>query len=381
MAAASGPCSQELRERGLVEEPHGLSHGAVLGGGAGEPVLAAVGVDVLRLHARRGEPVGALPAGDHAEGGAARGQPIVQHRAPHVARGVRLAEGPVHRVEEPDHLAGALAQVGGVALERHEAPDVHVPEIHGRLAAHDPLRQRLAGAGRRGDADGVEAGRHEVVPALGRLAEHVAVVGREALGAVHVPAHRRRLDGRDAHTGLLHQEAEVLPVLRQQRELEVDRDAVHPPRLGHGLEAAHEQAADLLPHVDVAVGVAQHGEIARDAGHRLGDDVEVLGGVQRHVDAGHPPDLAPPHAGAVHDHLAGDVAAVGADAGGGAARPPHARHGDVLDDGGAAQARAPRQRQRGVDRVRPPVAGDPHGAGQVVGPHQGPEAARPRPAR
>ena len=76
---------------------------------------------------------------------------------------------------------------------------VHVPQIHGRLAAHDPLRQRLAGAGRRGDTDGVEAGRHVEVPALGRLAEHVAAVGREALGAVHVPADRRRLDRRDAH--------------------------------------------------------------------------------------------------------------------------------------------------------------------------------------
>ena len=56
-----------------------------------------------------------------------------------------------------------------------------------------------------------------------------------------------------------------------------------PQRLGHRLEEpAHQQPADFLAHVDVAVRVAQHGKVARDAGHRLGDDVEVLGGVQRH---------------------------------------------------------------------------------------------------
>src|SRR5882672_11211751 len=107
----------------------------MLGAGAGKPVLAPVRVDVAWLDAVRGEPVRALPARDDTEDGAAPGEAIVHRRAAHTARGLRLAEGPVHRVEEADDLRRALAQVGGVALAR-----------------------------RGGDADGVEAGGHEEVP-------------------------------------------------------------------------------------------------------------------------------------------------------------------------------------------------------------------------
>jgi hypothetical protein len=190
-----------------------------------------------------------------------------------------------------------------------------------------------------------------------------------------VAAHRRRLQRRNAHARLLHQHTEVLPVLRQQRELEIRRDAVHAPRLGGRLESTHQQAPDLLAHVDVAVGVAEHGQIARHARHRLGDDVEVIGRVQGHVDAGHAADLAAPHPGAVDDHLARDVAVVGAHAGRRAALALDAGHGHVLEDRRTVVARAPSQGQRGVDRVRPPVARDPHRAGQVVRAHERPPAA------
>jgi len=167
----------------------------------------------------------------------------------------------------------------------------------------------------------------------------------------------------------------VLPVLGQQREREVLGEPVHPPRLRHRLEAAHEQATDLFAHVDPAVGVAEHGELARHPGHGLGDDVEMLGGVQRHVDARHPAQLASPHPRAVHHRVARDITVIGADARRRAVLPMDAGHGHVLDEGGAALARAFRQGQRGVDRIRPPVPRDPHGAGQVVGAHQRPEAA------
>src|SRR4029079_19786753 len=43
---------------------------------------------------------------------------------------------------------------------------------------------------------------------------------------------------------------------------------------------------------------------------------------------------------------------------------------DVLDDGRAALPRTPGQRQGRVDRVRAPVTGNPHGAGQIVRAHE-----------
>src|SRR5206468_3074178 len=133
--------------------------------------------------------------------------------------------------------------------------------------------------------------------------------------------------------------------------------------------------ADLLTHVDVTVGVAQHGQIARHAGEGLGDDVEVLRGVQRHVHARHAADVASPQPGAVHDDVARDVAVVRGDTRGGAAVAVDAGHGHVLDDGGAALPRALREGQRGVDRVRAPVARNPHGPGQIVRAHERPEAS------
>ena len=47
----------------------------------------------------------------------------------------------------------------------------------------------------------------------------------------------------------------------------------------------------------------------------LGDEVVVLGGLQRDVDAGRVAELARPHAGAVDDELGLDVAVIGAHAG------------------------------------------------------------------
>ena len=107
----------------------------------------------------------------------------------------------------------------------------------------------------------------------------------------------------------------MVPILFQQLEFERVRDLVRRhPRLGLRLEAADDQPADLLLEVGVAVGVAQDRQVGVHAVDRLGDDVEVLGGVQRHVDAGHRADLLGPLPGAVDDDLGLDVAGVGAHA-------------------------------------------------------------------
>jgi hypothetical protein len=74
----------------------------------------------------------------------------------------------------------------------------------------------------------------------------------------------------------------VVPVLLEQLELERVGDRVgRDPRLRLGLEAADDEPADLLLEVGVAVRVAQDRQVAVDALDLVGDDVEVLGGVER----------------------------------------------------------------------------------------------------
>ena len=94
----------------------------------------------------------------------------------------------------------------------------------------------------------------------------------------------------------------MVPILFQQLEFERvgNRVGTH-PRLGLRLEAADDQPADLLLEVGVAVRVAQDRHVGVHAVDRLGDDVEVLGGVQRDVHARHRADLLGPLARTVDD--------------------------------------------------------------------------------
>ena len=169
----------------------------------------------------------------------------------------------------------------------------------------------------------------------------------------------------------------MVPVLVEQLELERVRDLVgRDPRLRLGLEAADDQPADLLLEVRVAVGVAQDRQVGMDALDLVGDDVEVLGGVQRHgdVDAGR--EGVGPLAGAVDDDLGLDVAVA-------RCRTPttdvvlgeDVEDPDVLDHPRAALPRPLGQRHGEVGRVGLAVAGQPDGADEVVGRHQRPALA------
>ena len=102
----------------------------------------------------------------------------------------------------------------------------------------------------------------------------------------------------------------------------------------------------------------------------------MLGGVQRHRDAGHAAHVARPHARAVDDDLAGHLAARRRHAGDATVLDPNAGDGDVLENGRAALARAPGQGERRVDRVGSAIAGQPQGADQIVRAHERPPASR-----
>ena len=168
-----------------------------------------------------------------------RGQPVVQDGAAHAARGLGLAEGPVHGVQQAQRFHRAVAQVAAVALERHGAADVHVPQIHGRVAVQHPVGQHLACATGGLNANRIEPGGDKQVAHLGRFAQQVAVVGREALGAVEKQVDAGFLQrGRAVH-GRSQQRLDVLQVIGQRVEAEGFGNALHAPGLGYGFKPPH----------------------------------------------------------------------------------------------------------------------------------------------
>ena len=208
--------------------------------------------------------------------------------------------------------------------------------------------------------------------------EDELVVGREALGPVVELADAGALEHGQAVHGALHEHREVLPVLVEQLELEGVRDLLgRDPGLRLRLEPADDEAADLLLDVGPAVGVAQDRQVAVHPLDLVGDDVEVLGRVQRHPDPGQRADRLGPLAGAVDDDLALDVTVVGAHP----ADPPPTGRGRVGHDVEPGDphpfphrhpelAGALRQRLGDVGGVRRAVAGQPDRAGEVVGAQQ-----------
>src|ERR1700682_5031329 len=102
---------------------------------------------------------------------------------------------------------------------------------------------------------------------------------------------------------------------------------------GFGLEAAHQQATDLLLEVDVAVGVAHHRQVARHVLHLLGDDVHVLAGIERHRDAHHAAELARPLARAIDDDLGRDRTFGGLHAGDAPVLGVDGSHAGFLENG------------------------------------------------
>ena len=163
----------------------------------------------------------------------------------------------------------------------------------------------------------------------------------------------------------------MLPVLVEELELERVRDLRRrDPRLRDGLEPADHEAADLLLDVDVAVGVTEDRQVRVHALELVGDDVEVLGRVQRHRDADLVAEGLGPLAGAVDDDLGLDVTGVRPYAGHAPsacglgrvdAEDPH-----PLVDADAVAARTLGEREGEVRRVGPPVLGQPDGTEQVV---------------
>ena len=229
-------------------------------------------------------------------------QPVVERRAAHAAGGGVLPVGPVHGVEQAQRLGGAVAQVGAVALERVQPAHVDVGEVDRHAAVADPFRQHLAGAARALDADRVEAGGDEQVAQLGGLAQQVAVVGREALRAVEEGLDAGRRQDRQAARSPSPGSARNGPCPRagcRSRSPPGCRPcprAWPPARRRRPAACRHPPCSRCTRRCTRSTGRSRG-----TLGQRLGDDVEMLGRVQRHRHADGGRQLARPHAGGEHD--------------------------------------------------------------------------------
>ena len=290
----------------------------------------------------------------------------MQGAAPRAARTLVLPERPVHRVEEPQRLRGAIGEVFLVRLERQRSADVDVEEIHGRVAVDDPVGEDLASAARGLDADRVEARRHEQIVVFSRWAEEIAVVRREAFRSVEEQLHTGVSQGRIALQGLRKDRFEVVEVLGQGAEGEVVGHAVHGPGLRFEFEGTEEELACILLEVSLFVGHAQGRHAGREHGHGLGDEIEVLGRLQRYGNAGAGRELPRPHAGGEH-HGAGAHLALGrADANDPPVLDQQIVNAQAFTNRRAARAGAGGQGHGRVDRIGLPVAGQANGAVNAV---------------
>ena len=277
---------EEFREAGLVEQGDGIAHCEAFFAAVVEPVLAAIAVFVLRVGARRGIPVRAFPTSGLTHAGARGHETVVQRRAARATRGLVLVVRPVHGVQQAQRFHGAVVQIALVALEVHGATNVDISQVHRRATVANPFRQHLAGTTTRGNTHRVEARGHEQILHFRRFAHVIAIVGGEAFRAIEEQLNAGVCQLRHATHGVVQNRFEVVVVFRQRVEAEVLRDALHAPRLGHRLEAAHENLAGIFLVVRAFVLHAQHRQVRRHAFQRLGHDVKVFGGVQRHRYAG-----------------------------------------------------------------------------------------------
>ena len=240
----------------------------------------------LGLVAGRRIPVGALPAADVAEVGAGGGQPVVNGGALRAARGLHRLRRVVALVDHAERLDGARAAVLGVGLVAVQAVDVDAGDVDVGAAVDDPVRQHAAEAAAGEDADRVEAGGDEVVLQLGRLADDRAQVGREALRAAEelldagLERDRARAPSPSRGTG---------PCGPSRAGSRRRRSPGGMPSTFHGAHTGSNrpdhQAAALLAEVAVGGRVLEHRQVRRQVGDPLGDQVVVLGRLQRDVDA------------------------------------------------------------------------------------------------
>ena len=272
---------------------------------------------VARLDARRGEPVGALPAVALAPH-RAPGAQLVVHRA-------RLGGTPVGallvgEVHGEDVAVGLLVLLHHVALGGVGAVAARVDRQHvdPGLTLGDPLGELPARAAGGGDPEAVALVQPHVLHPPGG-ADQRAAVGRIGDRAVDDVLDAAVLERRHAARRGLHVRHQPVEVARKQAAAEPVRHAVGETRRGTLLVGTQDPAHALLAQVIGLIGFAQHRQLAAavlaillQLGGFVVDDVLVLDRDRRHVEPEQAAGLAGVVAGGEHQMLGADLALGGA---------------------------------------------------------------------
>ena len=162
----------------------------------------------------------------------------------------------------------------------------------------------------------------------------------------------------------------MIKIFRQLIEAEIFGNPVHAPGLCERLECPHQHLAGIFLVIHAFIRDTEHRQLPQ-AVDSLGDDVEMLAGMQGHIDAGHLPDVAGPHAGAIDNVIRGDRSFIA-----GIMAPGHTgypiarlldrRYLDAFDNRRAHPAGALCQCVGNVGRIALPVLRQIDRAGNVV---------------
>ena len=155
-------------------------------------------------------------------------------------------------------------------------------------------------------------------------------------------------------------------------KLERVGNALHAPWFCLGLETTHQQATNLLLEIDIAVGIAQAGQVGVDFCDLASDDIHVFAGVQRDRQADTGAKRSRPHAARDDNRVGGDCSKGGAHRLGAPIAGVDGENLGLLEDFDAARARAFGKGLCDVCRVGLAVARQPNRANEIIGAHRRP---------
>ena len=196
--------------------------------------------------------------------------------------------------------------------------------------------------------------------------KQISVVWRKRFGTIEEQTNARLRKQRHAMCCIFHKRCNVFEVFRQRGKRKLFRDALHAPWLCNWFKPAHQQLACVFFEISATVLVAQHRHRWRDSLNGLGDNVKVLGCMQRNCCANCVAQLARPHSSAVHNCIGPNHFAVGNYANCSAAFNNNSFNFYVLKNFDTVRACTLCKRLRHVDWVNDTVSWQVHCTDQVV---------------
>jgi hypothetical protein len=298
-----------FREAGDLAEAHALAHRLAFRLHRPEGVGALEGHILLRLRALRREPQRHLQTEGRAEDGAVGLHALIDRRLAQAAGGrqflVRVADAEATRI--------VLAHLGlGIGHRRPvaEARDIHAPDVEARIALRHPVGEREPDAAALAEARHHGAGDPVVLEAPDRPDQRVAV-GREGEGSIDDLLDSGFLEGGEMLEAHLQRRRDAVEVRLQQLVTEAPGRFLGGPGPACALIGAHQHAAALLAHVDLALEIDGVQHLLAGAlvdflhlRHVLGQEVHVLHRQKRQFEPDHPPAFARPKTAGI-DHMLG----------------------------------------------------------------------------